>query len=89
VGQRSLDLEGDEAVCAAELVPDRAQDVAGHLNVLDGEVEVDLVRALAFLRQLLDVLVVVVGAEDGLLEDRGVGGHAAEGALLHQPLQLA
>ena len=38
--------------------------------------------------QLADLLVVVLRAEDRLLEDRRVRGHAAQRVLAHEPLQL-
>ena len=89
VREAGLDLERHEAVGAAGLVPDRAQDVAGELDVGDRDLLVDLLRVEALAGQLADLLVVVVRAEDRLLEDRRVRGHAAQRVLAHQPLELA
>ena len=89
VRERRLDLERDEAVRVVHLVPDGAQHVAGELHVEDRELVVDLARAQALLRELGHLLVVVGGAEDRLLEDRRVRGHAAQRVLAHEPLELA
>ena len=88
-GQVGVDLEGHEAVLAAALVVDDAQHVAGVLDVADRELLVDAAVVEALARGLGELLVVVVGAEDRLVEDRRVGGHAAQRVLLDQPLQLA
>src|SRR5690606_33005888 len=51
-------LDGDEAVLAAALVVDRAKDVAGVLDVLDGDGLEDLRRILALGEERLDVGIV-------------------------------
>ena len=89
VREAGLDLERHEAVRPAGLVPDAAQDVAGQLDVGDRDLLVDLPGVEPLARKLLDLLVVVARAENRLLEDRRVGGDAAQGVLAHQPLQLA
>jgi hypothetical protein len=87
-GEVRVDLEGDEAVGAVARVVDHAQHVAGVLDVADRELLVDPAVVEALARRLGELLVVVVGAEDGGVEDRRVRGHAAQGVLLDQPLQL-
>ncbi len=72
------------------LVPDRAQHVARQLDVVDRDVVVDLdARPVPSPASSRDLLVVVVGAEDRLLEDRRVRGDAAQRVLAHQALELA
>ena len=88
-GEIGVDLEGDEAVDAAALVVDDAQHVAGVLDVADRELLVDLAVVLAGARELGELVVVVVGAEDRRVEDRRVGGHPAQRVLFDQSLQLA
>ena len=83
------DLERHVAVDAVRVVVDGAQHVGRELHVADGQAAVDLPRGEALLRGVGDVGVVVGRPEDRLLEDRGVGGHAAERVLLHHPPQLA
>jgi hypothetical protein len=41
------------------------------------------------LRQLFELVLVVGGAGDGLLEDRRIGRHAAQSVLVEEPSQLA
>jgi hypothetical protein len=59
------------------------------LDVLDRHPAVDLARAQAFAGERGELLVVVGRAEDRLLEDRRIRGHAAERVLLHHALELA
>ena len=73
----------------SRLVPDRPQHVAGQLDVEDRDLLEHLARRHALLGQLGDLLVVVLRAEDRLLEDRRVRGHAAQRELAHEPLELA
>ena len=82
------DLERDEAVTAAGLLVHRGEHITGRLHVGHGERVVDLLRALVGARHLLDRVVVVGGAEDRLLEDRRVRGHAAQALLLDHALEL-
>ena len=86
---RGLHLEGHEAVGTAGLVPHAAQHVGGQLHVLYGQPLEDLARAEVLGRQLAEVVVVVVGAQDRLLEDRRVGGDSAQRVFVDKPLQLA
>ena len=82
------DLERHEPVVAAGRVPHGAEHVGRELHVLDRDVLVDLLGRQPLARELLDVVVVVVRAEDRLLEDRGIRSDAAERVLLDQPLEL-
>jgi hypothetical protein len=88
VREAGLDLERDEPVGAARLVPDRAQHVAGEPDVGDRDLLVDPLGVEPLCGQLGDLIVVVAGAEDRLLEDRGVGGDAAQRVLVHEPVEL-
>src|SRR5262249_9544467 len=58
-------------------------------DIIDRERFVDLVRALALGDQTLDVGVVEVGLGDGLVEDRGVRGHAHDPEIADDALELA
>ena len=78
VGQARGNLQADEAVGHAGLVEDRAQHVAGGGDVVNGDGLEHLLGREALGAETADVLVVGVAALDGLLEDRGVGGHAAD-----------
>ena len=71
-GEIGIDLEGHEAVLAAALVVDDAQHVAGVLDVADRELLVDPAVVLARARELGELLVVVVGAEDRRLKIVGL-----------------
>jgi hypothetical protein len=63
--------------------------IAGHLDVLDGDLLVDLLRAQALSAKSLEILVIVVGrAQDRLLEDRRIGGVAPQRILVDQSLEL-
>src|SRR3954454_1036480 len=84
-----IDLERHEPVDPAGALVGVAQDVARVLDVAHRELEEDLLGVLAALQDLLDLLVVGVAGRDRLLEDRGVGGHADDGVLLDQTLEIA
>jgi hypothetical protein len=84
--QVGVDLQRDVAVVAVGLVIDGAQDVGRGLDVLDGDGLVDGARVLG--GQTGDLGVVLLAAEDGFLEDRGVGGHPAQGVFLHHAGQF-
>ena len=90
VGEARVDLERDPAVAGvlADLVPLRAQDVAGAADVLDGEREEDLLGLGLVLEHLAQLLVVGVALGDRRLEDRGVRGDAVH-ALAHEPFEIA
>src|SRR5215203_4687112 len=75
-GATSSDTEG--TLEPARLLVDRPQDVGGELDVAHREPAVDLPRGEALLRCGADVVVVVGGAEDRLLEDRRVRRDAAQ-----------
>jgi hypothetical protein len=83
------DLERDEAVATVGGLVDRRQHVGRRLDVGDRQRVVDLLGAVSGAGQLLDRVVVITRAEDRLLEDRGVGGDAAQALLLDHALQLA
>ena len=89
VGEPRRDLPGHVAVDAGGRVVDRAQDVAGRLHVVQRHRAIDLAGGLALVGEGLELRVIVGGAEDRLLEDRGVRGHAAQRFLAHQPRELA
>src|ERR671914_396459 len=86
---RRLHFDRHEAVVVLRPVPDGAEHVAGELHVRDGDLLGDRERVEALLGQLGDLLVVVGRAEDRLLEDGRVGGHAAQRALAHEARELA
>ena len=89
VREAGRDLERDVAVLAAGLLVHARERVRGQLDVPDGEAAVDLAGAQALARGGGEVLVVVGGAEDRLLEDRGIRGHPAQRVLLDHAGQLA
>ena len=84
-----LDLERHVSVDPVRLLPHRAQDIGGHLHVAHGHLAVHLLHAVAGASQLLELVVVVLGAEDGLLEDRRIRRDSAQAVLLDQALELA
>ena len=88
VGEVRVDLERDPAVLAVAVVVDLLEQVAGALDVADGELEEDLLRLRRLLEDLAQLLVVGVAVGDRALEDRRVGGDAAD-ALVDQALQVA
>ena len=88
VGDVGCDLERDEAVLAAALLVDSGEHVAGQLDIALGELRIDLQGLESLARELLQVLVVVVGPQDRLLKDRRVGSDAAQRLLLHHPREL-
>src|ERR1700729_48398 len=69
-------------------LPGGPVDVTRHLDVLDGQVLVDLLAVQALTGELLDLILIVVGAEDGLLEDGWVGRVAAQRVLVDEALEL-
>ncbi len=89
-GEVGRHLQAHIAVAAAGAVPDRLQLVGGGLDVLDRHLLVEVHGAeVALGHRRLDAVVVVVPLPDRLLEDRRIGGHAGDGVLLDQALQLA
>ncbi len=70
-------------------VIDGAQEIGHHLDILHGEGLVHFFSSLPCGCERLDGLVIVLALCDGLLENRGVGGNAADSVLLDQPLELA
>ncbi|GJE46385.1 hypothetical protein AEGHOMDF_5589 [Methylobacterium soli] len=89
-GEVGGDLQADIAVGAVARLVDRAQHVGRVPDVLDGEplVEVDDAAVAGLLHGLEGAVILVRGA-DRLLEDRRVGGDAAQAVLLHERLELA
>ncbi len=90
MGKVGRDLQAHDAVDAGLLV-DWAQRIGGAPDVLHRQPLVDggHVHRGIFRQERGDGVVVLVAPADGLLEDGGVGGEAAEGVLLHEPLKLA
>ncbi len=88
-GEVGRDLQADIAVGAVARLVDRAQHVGGGLDVGDRAalVEVDD-PGVALVHHGLQGVVVLGRAADRLLEDRGVGGDAAQAVLVHQGLEL-
>ena len=84
------DLEADVAVQSLRALEHRPQHVGHVLDVAHRQRLVDLLRvALAAGRQRLELGVVIVARAHRLLEDRRVGGDAAQPVALHQLLQAA
>src|SRR5439155_25319153 len=89
VGKFRRYLDAHKTVSALGAVVDRPEEVAGHLDVFDGET-LEKLRALeALLDELPNALVVVFAAGDGLFEDRGVGRHARNAVFIDQAFQIA
>ena len=86
-GERGRDLQRDEAVPALGRVVHRAEEVGRLADVLHGELLEDLQVALRRCGERSQRGVVVAAPADGMLEDGGVRGHAAE-AVVDQRLQL-
>ena len=76
VGKVRADLQGRVAVGGVGLVVDRAKEVGGCPDVLDGQRFVYLVDAASAGRESLKGVVVVAALCDGLLEDGRVGGES-------------
>ncbi len=74
VGQARGHFERDEAVGAAAAVVDRTQHRAGVGHVVDDQLPVRLLDG-QLVGERLELLVVVGGSGDGLLEDGRVRGH--------------
>jgi hypothetical protein len=89
VGQKRRDLDRHQPVVPVRRVVDGAEDVAGVLDVLDRDLLERRARLGAPGGEGLHRVVVVVALADGLLEDRGVGGDAAQVVPADHPLQLA
>ena len=83
------DLDADIAADLLGRVINRAHDVAGRLDVLDGERFVDVERILiAMGGELLEAVVVIGAVAHGLLEDGRVGGDALQAVTIDQFLEL-
>ena len=82
-------LERHVAVKSAGALPYGTEHVGRERHVLHRELAVDLARLEVLARELGELLVVVRAAEDRLLEDRRVGGHAPQRLLAHHALELA
>src|SRR5439155_19443450 len=79
----------DVAVLAVALVPHEAEQVAGVLDVFDGEPQEDLLRVLLLGEYLAELLVVGAALGDRRLEDRRVRRDADDGVVADQLRQLA
>ena len=89
-GEVGRDLQADIAVGAVGSVVDRAQHVGGGLDVGHRAALVEVDDAgIALVHHGFQGVVVLRRAADGLLEDRGVRGHAAQAVRVHQRLELA
>ena len=96
--QRLLGVEGEIgryfeahiAVGAVAGLVDRPEHIGRVLDVLNGEplVEVDD-AGIALAEHGLEAVIVLGGVADGLLEDRRVGGYAAQIVILDQGLEFA
>src|SRR5919107_5820197 len=64
---------------------DRHEDIAGVLDVPPGDLPEYLFRVVHSPGELLELLVVEVGAGYGLLEDSRVGGNARDPVFYHTP----
>jgi len=82
------DLQADEAVSAERLLVDGPEGVGRQPDVFDGEGFVDLEGGPPLRNQPADRLGMVRVAPDGLLEDRGIAGLAADAVLFDQPLEV-
>jgi hypothetical protein len=78
-----IDFHRDVAVLAVALVPDRAEEVAGFLDVGDRELQKDFLQVVLVLDYLTDLLVVPLALGHRLLEDRRVRRDAGERVLVH------
>ena len=87
--QIRADLDADPAVNAVGPVVDGPQDVAGHPDVVGGQLLEDLRGRLAQGCERADVLVVVRTAADGLVEDRRVGCDTHDSVTVDQCAQPA
>ncbi len=88
--QERRDLQADVAIALTGAVVHGPQCIGGVLNVFDRE---DFINArgvqVLTLLQLEQGIGVIGAAGDGLLENRGIGGNAAQPVLFDQPLELA
>ena len=89
VGEIGIDLDRDEAVDALGPVPDRSEDVACALDVLDRECEEHLLRVVRTLELGTELRVVPLPGRECLLEDGRIRRHADDGVLVDEPLQLS
>jgi hypothetical protein len=89
-GEVRRDLQAHEPV-AVGFIEHRAHDVAGALDIGDGDllIQVRRVGIRVLLDERLQVVVVFLRAADGFLEDRRVGRHPAQVVLVDQLLKLA
>ncbi len=88
VGQVGIDLQADEAVFAVLPVKQRPEHVRGRAHVRHGEGLIDFLDGLARLGQLPDVLVVVVGPGNGLVENRRIGGNPSQAVFIDKFFQF-
>src|SRR5277367_1571964 len=89
VSELGGDFEADVAVAALRFGIDGLENVASGLHVADGDFFVDAlgVHLLGF-RRREDVGIVLAGS-DGLFEDGGIGGHAAQAVIVDDALKFA
>ena len=70
-------------------VPGRSEQVTCVAHVVDGEGEEDLLQVLLPFQHLRELRVVPAARGECLLEDGRVRGHADDGVVADQPLELA
>ena len=87
VRQRCRDLERHVSVSPVCAVPRGPQQVGRVADVLVGQLVEDLLDVAGLTELFTERVVVAVGVAHRLLEDRRVGGHAADPVLLDQPAQ--
>ena len=83
------DFEADESVNAVRFFVDRAQNIAGILDVFDDKGFVDFSDPLLLFNQVSNLFIVFAAVGDRLTEDRGVGSDATLALVLHAFSQLA
>ena len=83
-----VDLERDEPIDSIGAFPDRSQEVACALDVLDREREEDLLGVVCAFQLGAELRVVPVSGRQRLLEDGRVRGNADYRVFVDEPLQL-
>ena len=87
--QRWGDLDGHEPIPSVPRLVDRGQDVASTCNVPGHDGLGDLDGGCAGLFQIEELFGVIVGAHDGIGEDRRVGGDPCDRVFLDTTGQFA
>src|SRR5208282_6413262 len=82
-------LEADVAVAALGLLVDGLENVAGILNIANGDFFVETLGVKRFGVRRIEDVGIKRATEDGLLKNGGVGSHAPQPIILNHFLQLA